>query len=127
MSSTTTGGKTAKATNVIPLQPEKPNYPEPNFDGIPIELKGLRNWVVWRAERPKPGKTKWRKVPYVPLEYTERKTPAAADTTNSATWRGFDGSSASLPLEREVAAASRRDRLRLRRCGWRGWALLLRR
>ena len=46
--------------------------------------------MVWRAEQPKPGKTKWRKVPYTPLEYTERKTPVPAITTDRTTWRTYN-------------------------------------
>jgi hypothetical protein len=70
-----------QSTNV-----KKPDYLKPDFDGIPNELKGLPQWVVWRAEIPKPGKKKWRKVPYV----AQTGKPALASTTDSATWRSFD-------------------------------------
>lgn len=48
---------------------------------VPIELRSLEQWVVWRLE-PRAGKP--TKVPYSPL----RRTPAS--TTNPATWASFD-------------------------------------
>ena len=76
---------TNQTANVVPLRPVKPDYHAPDFDGIPDELKVLPNWVVWRAEPPKPGKMKWRKVPYI----AQAGKPAAASTTDPNTWRGF--------------------------------------
>ena len=48
---------------------------------VPVELRSLEQWVVWRLE-PRAGKP--TKVPYSPL----RRTPAS--TTNPATWASFD-------------------------------------
>ena len=85
-----------------PLQPSnavasapKPVWSKPNFDNIPDTLKALPNWVCWRAEPPPPGKDKWRKIPYTPLEFIhddsgKRTSPHPADTTKKATWRSFD-------------------------------------
>ena len=77
------------SAKVIQLLPEKPEYFKPNFVGVPDELKAVPNWVAWRAEPPKPGKPKWRKVPYAPLEYTDRKSAVPASSTDPKTWRSF--------------------------------------
>src|ERR1700735_718907 len=58
---------------IIPLRIPKPNYQAPNLSTIPDLLKAEPNWVVWRAEQPKPGKLKWRKVPYTPLAFIPSK------------------------------------------------------
>jgi primase-polymerase (primpol)-like protein len=75
--------------NVVPRRPEKPDYLKPDFDRIPDELKRLPNWIVWRAKAPRPGKAKWRKVPYTPLKYTSRKSAEAASVRDRTTWRNF--------------------------------------
>lgn len=51
-------------------------------ENIPIELKSLRQWVLWRYEK-RPSDDKPTKVPYQP-------SGARADTTNPATWNAFD-------------------------------------
>jgi hypothetical protein len=63
----------------------KPAYTEPDFASIPDELKLMGNWVCWRGEQPKPGKTKWRKVPYV-----AQSGGAPAKINDKSTWRSFD-------------------------------------
>ena len=75
--------------------PPKSVWSTPIFDAIPTALKPLRNWIVWRGEPPKPGKDKWRKVPYTPLEYVldangKRQSASPADTTHPKTWRSFE-------------------------------------
>src|SRR5262245_33437365 len=67
---------------------ERPVRPTPvpvNLDGIPEELRGLPQWVVWNytwKEGPgKPGK--WDKPPYQP-------TGEYASTTDPRTWSTFD-------------------------------------
>jgi putative DNA primase/helicase len=75
-----------QATNVVLLRPTKPNYLKPDFDQIPDDLKKVPNWVEWRGEAPKPGKAKWRKVPYI----AQAGKPMAASATDPATWRSFE-------------------------------------
>jgi primase-polymerase (primpol)-like protein len=42
----------------------KPTAIPPQFDSIPVELRSLRNWILWRYEPPnRPDNPKWRKVP----------------------------------------------------------------
>jgi Virulence-associated protein E len=65
--------------------PPKPDYLQPIFDNMPDALKALPNWVCWRAETPKSGDSKWRKVPYI----AKTGTPNAASTTEPKTWRLF--------------------------------------
>ena len=36
-----------------------------NYDAVPLSLRALRQWVVWRLEIPA-GKDKLGKVPYEP-------------------------------------------------------------
>ena len=55
----------------------------PNFDRMPDELKGMKNWVVWKYMPPKSAGSKWRKVPF-----QANGTPAK--TTDPSTWSGFD-------------------------------------
>jgi hypothetical protein len=69
--------------------PAKPDWLEPDFDRVPDELKEIANWVVWRGEPPKPGKAKWRKMPYTPLAYTKSNSATPASTTDRSTWRSF--------------------------------------
>jgi hypothetical protein len=76
---------------VIQLRSPKPAYQAPNLAAIPDALKNARNWGVRRAEAPKPGKPKWRKMPYTPLEYDPKKKSAIpADTAKSARWPTYD-------------------------------------
>ena len=67
----------------------------PILANIPHELKLKRNWIVWRYEQPKPGKTKPPKVPYtsghyVPARNGNGKAAAQADTTDPTTWGSYD-------------------------------------
>lgn len=71
-------------TNSVIRFPPKPEYSAPDFNNAPDGLKSLP-WLVWRAEPPKPGTTKWRKVPYFA---SGKAIPKGAPIT---TWGGsFD-------------------------------------
>jgi hypothetical protein len=62
----------------------KPIPIQPKFANFPVELKLLPNWVPWRYLPPKSKKGgKWRKVPF---QLNGKK----ADSTDRATWSGFD-------------------------------------
>ena len=52
-----------------------------NIDGIPDELKQLKQWVCWNKEI-RDGKE--TKVPYIPYSQTDK-----ASSTNNSTWRTF--------------------------------------
>jgi len=92
---TLSAAASALGATVVQLRPPKPQYHPPNLAMIPDALKAERNWVVWRAEQPKPGKPKWRKVPYTPLEFVPSKndpkknSAAPADTAVPSTWRSY--------------------------------------
>jgi hypothetical protein len=60
-----------------------PKYLRPNFELMPVELKQLKNWVLWRYLPPKSNNSKWRKVPFQP-------NGRPAITTDRATWSQFD-------------------------------------
>jgi primase-polymerase (primpol)-like protein len=56
-----------------------------NFDGIPEELKGYGQWVLWKWAKAKPNKDGIRKWTKVPWSCNSRK----ADPTKPSTWFGF--------------------------------------
>ena len=60
---------------------------QPDFDAIPVDLKPLPGWVVWRSE-PRPGQEKPAKVPYNPA------TGARADPSRPETGGSFDAAKA---------------------------------
>ena len=65
------------------------SYREPVFTGIPDELKGYRQWVVWKLEITKENQEKGKKptkVPYSPL--THKKS--GNNEKYRATWGTFD-------------------------------------
>lgn len=65
----------------VPL-PAKPMVIGLNLGEIPTELRGRKQWVVWRYLPPVDGKDKWRKVPY-----QTNGTKAATDAP--VTWTDF--------------------------------------
>ena len=65
------------------------SYKEPIFAGVPDELKGYRQWVVWNLETTKENQEKGKKptkVPYSPLTY--RKT--GNNDKYQETWGTFE-------------------------------------
>ena len=74
---------TATIAGVPASAAQKPNCLHPEFEGIPAELKELKNWVVWRYLPPKSSGGKWRKVPLQP-------GGSPASSTDPLTWSGFD-------------------------------------
>ena len=59
------------------------NFIEPNFAGIPAELRNLPRWVTWKAEA-RPGERKLTKIPYrADLPHTK------ASSTDRETWGTF--------------------------------------
>jgi hypothetical protein len=78
-------GDTRRRKADVESAAEKPAYLSVNPDGIPAELRELKQWVHWRAEwRTEKGgnKGKWSKVP--------RRRHVPASSTNPATWMRFD-------------------------------------
>jgi putative DNA primase/helicase len=69
--------------------PDRPEALPVLADGVPAELKALRQWVLWRYE-PNDKRTKWTKVPY-----QARKPGAKADSTKPTTWATFEEALAS--------------------------------
>jgi putative DNA primase/helicase len=65
--------------------PPRPTALPVEPDGIPDELKDLKQFVGWRYE---PLDRDWTKVPYT-VDDQGRLTHAS--TTNRSTWLGFDG------------------------------------
>lgn len=63
--------------------PSRSEFLTPNFDSIPVALRNLNRWLVWRAEGP-PG-TKPTKVPYNPTLHNSR-----ASVADPGTWGTFD-------------------------------------
>jgi hypothetical protein len=64
----------------LPAAPQLPDYIRPNFERMPVELKQLKNWVLWV---PVWTGSKWTKVPIQVSGY-------GASTTNPAHWNSFD-------------------------------------
>ncbi len=65
------------------------SYREPVFTGIPDELKGYRQWVVWKLETTQDNQEKGKKptkIPYSPL--THRKS--GVNDSYQATWGTFE-------------------------------------
>ncbi|MGI8484662.1 MAG: hypothetical protein ACR2OU_10415 [Thermomicrobiales bacterium] len=71
------------------IHPEKPKVLKVDSNGIPAELKSLKQWVVWRLERV--GEGKWTKVLYIPGQLRR------ASSTNPKSWRSFTEAMAHLP------------------------------
>jgi hypothetical protein len=84
-----------------PAAPSPPNYIRPNFDRMPAELTGLRNWVLWV---PVWKGSKWTKVPIQVSGY-------GASTTNPAHWNSFDA------VRQAYEAADQRGYVELRERG----------
>ena len=61
----------------------KPIPLQPNFANLPLELKSIPNWLLFRYMPPKRKGGKWRKVPFQPNGKT-------ASSTRKSTWRRFD-------------------------------------
>ena len=66
-----------------PGLPNRPTALPPRFEDIPVELKDIPNWVLWKYQPPKNPGGKWRKVPYQP-------SGNLASTTAKGTWRSFE-------------------------------------
>jgi primase-polymerase (primpol)-like protein len=60
---------------------QRPNAIRPEIDGIPEDLRHLRQWVLWSYIR---RNGRWTKVPYTP------GTTKQAKTNDPATWRSFE-------------------------------------
>lgn len=71
------GGKIKLTKKITP----KPPALKVNAEGIPEELKALRQWVCWKLVW---DDTRWTKVPVNP------KTGRNASSTKSSTWGTFD-------------------------------------
>ena len=83
----TQDGGTNQSAEVVHLRPPKPELQKPNIDGEPTHpAKSAPYWLMWRAEQPRPGKQKWRKVPYI----AQAGKPVAASSTDPLTWRTYD-------------------------------------
>ena len=78
-----TGNDIRPATDTKTVALAPPKFLRPKFEGMPDELKGMKNWVVWKYMLPKSARGKWRKVPF-----QANGTPAK--TTDPSTWSGFD-------------------------------------
>ncbi|GEM_PF-3421269 len=66
---------------------ERPSCAAPIVEGIPEELRSLRQWVVWRYEwrLNRDGSGNWTKVLYNPARKESR-----ADSTEPSTWGSFE-------------------------------------
>jgi len=71
-------------TTIAPAAPPvTPHTLSPIFGNIPVELRSMKQWVVW-AHTWKDAEEKFAKVPYSPV------TGARASSTDPATWGTFD-------------------------------------
>lgn len=70
------------------------------LDGIPQELRGQPNWIVWRLEPPSKAGEAPRKMPYQPA------TGKPAKSNAPATWADFDAAIAAYTARRGRAAYS---------------------
>ena len=69
------------------IKPEEafPEYKAPELKGVPEELRGYRQWIVWKLEK-LPSDKKPRKVPYSPLSHRK----SGSNEKYRATWGSFD-------------------------------------
>ena len=88
------GDGAIQENRAAPQSGTKPAYLKPDFDGMPGELKLLRQWVCWRFlwdGDAVGGDGKWTKVPYIARIYwREPARPMKASTTDPSTWRNYD-------------------------------------
>src|ERR1700722_2022208 len=68
--------------------PSKPKPIDYHFDNIPLELKKLRRWVLWRYEWKHGG---WTKVPYNPnVVFDAADEHKEAKANKPSTWSSYD-------------------------------------
>ncbi len=77
----------SSSKEAILTAPERPATLTVNPDGIPAELRELRQWVCWRWEQRTEGKgkRKWTKL------HCQANGRRPASSTDTATWRDFAG------------------------------------
>ncbi len=64
----------------------KPVVLQPNWDGMPEELKQLKAWLVWKLEYHADLSKRWTKIPYAEKGAEVRR----ASSTDPKTWRSFE-------------------------------------